>query len=75
MATKNGVLPAYSEKDDCIFLPAGGITSEHNLAPTLDPVTDEMPAWWLNLDKKERCFSEHPPGDFDWRDLNNVFEE
>lgn len=53
------VLPAYTEKDDCIFLPVRGITSEHNLAPTLDPFSDEMPAWY-DMNNHLPCYTVAP---------------
>lgn len=40
------VLPAYSEKENYIFLPASGITTEHNLVPSTDLFTLEMPTWY-----------------------------
>ena len=39
------ILPAYSEKDNSVFLPASGITTEHKLEPSVDLFTSEMPAW------------------------------
>jgi len=40
------VLPAYSEQDDSVFLPASGISTPHDLSPSADRYTDEMPSWY-----------------------------
>lgn len=40
------ILPAHNEKEDCIYLPASGISTEHDLCPTADHGTDHMPAWY-----------------------------
>lgn len=45
------VLPAYSEKENCIFLPASGITTEHTLEPSADLFTDEKPPWYATGDR------------------------
>ncbi|MBT4522619.1 MAG: hypothetical protein HOC23_21690 [Halieaceae bacterium] len=40
------VLPVYDEKEDCIMLPAGGITTDHGLTPSMDCCTDQIPTWY-----------------------------
>jgi len=56
-------LPAYSEKELCIFLPASGITTEHSLLPSADLFTDEMPGWY-GMDNHQPCsISSTSPGE------------
>lgn len=40
------VLPAFHEKDNCVFLPASGISTEHDLSPTADLFVEEIPSWY-----------------------------
>lgn len=39
------VLPAYNERDKCIFLPASGIDTEHALVFTADRYIQQVPDW------------------------------
>ena len=48
------MLPAYNEKEECIFLPASGITTGHGLEPSADQFSDEIPEWY-GMDTHQPC--------------------
>lgn len=48
------VLPAHDEKEDSIYLPASGISTEHNLTPSSDLFSDEMPSWY-HMNNHQPC--------------------